>query len=183
MFPEFSKANYESLGPNKHFFKGFINRFKIPKKQKVFVISFGKTGTTSVSHALQELGYRVAGSYSNIIPNPNIQNLWDYGEKCLNKYDAFQDFPWCLFYKELYERFPQGKFIFLTRDSKSWYKSLIRHQGGQIRKRDLTFYNTEDIKSNPKIVMDAYEFHNKNVRSFFDGKLNQPLYILSLIHI
>ena len=175
-FPEFSRGNIESLGPNEHFFKGLFYRFALKKKYKVFVISFGKTGTTSVCHALQELGYRVAGDYSSQISNPRYDVLWSYGEKVLNKYDGYQDFPWCLFYKELYEKYPDGKFIFLTRDTESWYSSLIRHQGAGERLRHETFYNTKDVVNNSQIVKDAYDLHEKNVRAFFKDKENQPLY-------
>lgn len=177
IFPEFNRNKIESLGPNKHFFKGIIKRFTLPKKHKVFVISYGKTGTTSLCHALQELGYRVAGVYSHKITNPNFSNLWHHGKNCLNKYDAFQDMPWCLFYKELYEKYPNGKFIFLTRDSDKWYESLVKHKNVGRSLRNKTFFNTVDIHENPQTVINAYKMHNENVKTFFKGKINQPLFI------
>lgn len=123
------------------------------------------------------MGYRVAGSYAQKITNPSFSNLWDHGEKCLNKYDAFQDMPWCIFYKELYEKFPDGKFIFLIRDSREWYESLVKHKNVGKRLRDKTFFNTDDVHKNSQTVINAYEMHNENVRSFFKGKINQPLFI------
>jgi hypothetical protein len=177
IFPELSRKHPESLGPNQYFFKGILRRITRRKRTKVFVISYGKTGTTSLSHAFQQLGYKVAGSYHGNFTNFNLSTLWDYGETCLNKYDVFQDLPWCLFYKELYEKYPEGKFIFLVRDTKTWYKSLAKHHGKGKRLKHKVFYGVEDIVNNPQAVMDSYDMHYKNVKSFFQGKDNQPLFV------
>ena len=43
-------------------------------------------------------------------------------------YDAFEDLPWCLLYRELDEAFPGSKFVLTVRSSSEvWLRSYRRH--------------------------------------------------------
>ena len=84
------------------------------KKVKVFGIGFNKTGTTSLTLALKELGCDVAPEY---FFEPLLVNVLDGDFQLLIKrcflYNAFQDIPFSLplVYKEIYKQFPKAKFI------------------------------------------------------------------------
>jgi len=67
---------------------------------KVFCIGFHKTGTTSLNVALNTLGYRVTGP--NGVNDPDIaKNVLRMADDLVKRYDAFQDNPWPIIYKEL----------------------------------------------------------------------------------
>ena len=85
---------------------------------KIFVIGFHKTGTKSLASALKKLGYRVTGP--NGIEDPDIaDNVYSMAYTLVEQYDAFQDNPWPIIYKEIDKRYPESKFILTLRDSKN----------------------------------------------------------------
>ena len=72
-------------------------------KAKVFCIGFHKTGTTSLELALKKLGYRVTGSFGT--KDPDIAGkVHDMAYAMVPEYDAFEDNPWPILYRELDER-------------------------------------------------------------------------------
>src|SRR5690606_35513372 len=50
------------------------------------------------------------------------------------KSNAFEDSPWWYpgFYRILYHRFPNSKFILFTRDPDAWFLSMKKHSGGNV---------------------------------------------------
>lgn len=113
---------------------GFNNSLK----NKIFCISFQRTGTTSVGQFFKDHNFSVAGY------NTQRSSLWsklrfigDY-EKIFKssefkKNQVFEDNPWFEndFYKFLYHRFPDAKFILFTRDSDKWFNSMMSHSKGK----------------------------------------------------
>jgi hypothetical protein len=82
--------------------------------RKVFCIGFHKTGTTSLNVALQTLGYQVTGP--NGYNDPKIQKrVLALAHSLVKKYDAFQDNPWPIIYKEMDHAYPGSKFILTVR--------------------------------------------------------------------
>jgi len=96
-------------------------------EQKVFVLGFQKTGTTSLETALESLGYRVYGGDKNLMRYENEEDLKKYISKTMENWDAAQDMPWPLFYKELYELYPKAKFILKYRNPDKWIKSVVKY--------------------------------------------------------
>jgi hypothetical protein len=90
------------------------------KSSKIFCIGFQKTGTSSLDKALRILGYRVCGSYGIYDPS----HVYEEAFELINKFDAFQDMPWPILYKELDERCPDSKFILTLRPTDSWISSM-----------------------------------------------------------
>jgi len=83
-------------------------------KQKVFGIGLQRTGTTTLMECLRAVDYKVAEFSMNL--------LFDYrlGKSIptiiyLMNFDAAQDLPYALQYKELDKSFPNSKFILTTR--------------------------------------------------------------------
>ncbi|MBN2905500.1 MAG: sulfotransferase [Rhodobacteraceae bacterium] len=97
---------------------------------KVFGIGFHKTGTSSLKRALRRLGYRVTGPDHN--HDPDIaQTYLDHARALSQRFDAFQDNPWPLVFREMDEMWPDAKFILTVRDPQSWIASQLRFFGDQ----------------------------------------------------
>lgn len=125
------------IGKLKRKLAGILSE-KTENTAKIFCISFQRTGTTSVGKFFIDHGYPVAtwavclnnswtgywfdGDYERIFNSPDFQ-----------KSTVFEDGPWsCLdFYKILYHRFPNSKFILFTRDSDKWFDSMKAHSSGK----------------------------------------------------
>ena len=94
-------------------------------KQKVFGLGFHKTGTSTLAAALHKLGYSVCGQ-QNDHAQKMISGDIDFFIQMAKSYDAFEDDPWHLIYKEMDEAFPKSKFILTYRDTDKWYKSCLK---------------------------------------------------------
>ena len=97
-------------------------------KTKVFGIGFHKTATKSLAKALSYLGYRVTGPNRVYHPNP-AEEVYKGAFELANKFDAFQDNPWPMLYKELDRKFPGSKFILTLRPSDEWIRSVVKNFG------------------------------------------------------
>lgn len=108
------------------------------KKEKIFCISFQRTGTTSVGQFFKDNNYRVAGY------DKNRSTLWSkfrflgdyesiFSSPEFTRFQVFEDNPWFEgdFYKVLFHRYPKAKFILFTRDSDKWFDSMINHSKGK----------------------------------------------------
>jgi len=147
-------------------------------KNKVFCIGFHKTGTTSLSHALHHLGYSVTGP--NGVNDINIdKNVFTMAYDLVEKYDAFQDNPWPIIYKELDLKFPNSKFILTLRDSKSWLNSQIKHFGKEETPMRKWIYGAGCPEGNEDLYIKRFEEHNNQVMNYF-SKRTGDLLIMSL---
>ena len=93
----------------------------------------GRTGTLSLKHALEELGYQKCHHMIELLHNPPQLPYWkelyktgntDF-DTMLKGYTAVVDFPGAIFYKELMQHYPDAKVILTVRDPERWYKSAI----------------------------------------------------------
>lgn len=111
----------------KESFEDFWNR----NDNKIFVIGFNKTGTTTVHHALLRLGISVGDQVQAELLTENISNnSFDSLINYCQTAQAFQDIPFSIpnVYKVLDDKFPNSKFILTIRDSdEQWFNSLLTH--------------------------------------------------------
>ncbi len=138
------------------------------KTTKVFGIGFQKTGTTSLGKALEVLGYRVHGVILFREPDPAIaekarQRAFEVAEA----FDAFQDMPWPLFYREFDQRYPQSKFILTLRSSDDWIRSMVRHFGRRTAPLRASVYGAGCPRGNEARYVERYERHNREVLDYF----------------
>ncbi len=145
------------------------------EKNKVFVIGFHKTGTTSLETALDRLDYRVYGGDKNLLKFEDRNDLLQYIQKTLTNWDAVQDMPWPLFYQELYELFPEAKFILTLRETKAWIDSVVRHWGSIMVPLHKKIYGVPCAEGFEDNYINKYENHNKEVLQFFN---NMPNFII-----
>jgi hypothetical protein len=105
---------------------------------KIFCLSMQRSGTTSVGDWLEAHGFARAGSPTSV--RLGWTRLWLHGRfdeifSCPEflKAQVLEDDPWWCpgFHRELLQRFPDAKFILLTRDPDEWFESLCHHSGGR----------------------------------------------------
>ena len=145
---------------------------------KVFCIGFHKTGTTSLAQALTHLGLKVTGP--NGVKDPNIAvNALPLALELVPKFDAFQDNPWPILYKELYQEFPDAKFILTYRDPEAWIKSQIRHFGEKSTPMREWIYGVGCPAGNEAVYLKRYRDHYHEVAEFFK-KRRKPLLVMNL---
>lgn len=116
---------------------------------KIFCLGLSRTGTTALSHALDNIGVPTlhysleAFVQQNKIdglsfePKLKLSNFksWrlkkeikakqetDFNEIFKN-FRGFADLPFPIIYKELHKKYPDAKFIYTYRDEKKWLKSM-----------------------------------------------------------
>ncbi len=110
-------------------------------KSLVVCVGLQKTGTTSLTKALEILGYRTAHYLTSLLsdrwygvrefaPQDKVFSLDpERMVKALEPYDAVTDSPVSSpeVFSMLDQQFPGTKFIYTTRDLPSWMKSVERH--------------------------------------------------------
>ena len=92
---------------------------------------FGRTGTLSLKHALEIIGYGPCYHMNEVALNPSHAELWedaiDRGagdwDLLFGQYRSTVDWPACAFWRELSSRYPDAKVVLTTRDFDSWYES------------------------------------------------------------
>jgi len=93
---------------------------------------YGRTGTLSLKHALEQLGYVKCHHMIEVLRHPTQSDAWltaarggsvDW-DTLLDGYQATVDWPACHFYRELAEHYPDAKVVLTVRDPEAWYASM-----------------------------------------------------------
>ena len=146
----------------------------------------GRTGTTSLKFALEQLGFGPCHHMIEFIRHPETAGLWEQAadapdaaidwERVLAGYRATTDWPACYFYRQLAEHYPSAKVILTVRDPQSWFRSTQetifseahleatehRPNAGFVRKAILGTF--EGRMHDREHVIAIYEAHNAQVR-------------------
>ncbi|MEM8526638.1 MAG: sulfotransferase family protein [Bacteroidota bacterium] len=138
---------------------------------KIIGVGFQKTGTSTLLGALQILGYRVKDTSSRALI-PILKGDYDKILRIIEPYDALEDTPWYMIYKELDQRIPNCKFILTIRESESWYKSVSRHIGDLRSAQHEWIYGRykglpKDDEAN---TLQVYNRHNQEVLEYFKDR-------------
>ncbi|NNJ82851.1 MAG: hypothetical protein HKP11_11695, partial [Flavobacteriaceae bacterium] len=88
-----------------------------------------------------------------------------------------QDTPWFLLYHQLYELYPNARFILTEREEKAWLKSVQGHFGRDAYPYHAYIYGTVDSIANGDVYLKKYREHNAAVRNYFYDKPGQLLII------
>lgn len=136
---------------------------------KVFGIGFHKTGTKSLGAALELLGYRVCGPIG--VRNDNIgAEALEMALRTAQDFDAFQDNPWPILYRELDSAFPGGKFILTVCSTKSWLERARRYFGEAETPMRRWIYGAGSPIGNEAIYADRFDRHNREVVEYFKDR-------------
>ncbi len=133
---------------------------------KVWCIGMPRTGTTSFIAALKILGY------TNIKHNPDFADL--------KNLDGASDAGCAAFYKYLYYRHPDSKFVLTTRDLSTWIPSIMfllertKNMGTGLLKNSPVTYEDWLLRRSLLLGMGnvekEYKRHCREVREFFADK-------------
>ncbi len=139
-----------------------------PQTGKVFGIGFQRTGTSSLTRALDTLG----------IPTVQLPRALyeDIDDDIIRRYRGFTDVPIPLIYQQLDERHPGSKFLHTVRDEEAWlasvewlfttgrvkFKESHDRHGGELN-REMFGRETFDREH----FLEVYRAHNREVRRFF----------------
>jgi Sulfotransferase domain len=101
---------------------------------KIFGIGLSRTGTQSLTTALNQLGFRAVHFPSDAQTQAEISTALHEGDpgaalrlSLLDQYDAITDTPVCCVYERLDRFYPNKKFILTIREKETWLNSCKRH--------------------------------------------------------
>jgi hypothetical protein len=143
---------------------------------KVFCVGFQKTGTTTMEQVLTELGYRVTGP-NHVRTKGIAEKLERIAEKLSHQYDAFQDNPWPLVYRQMDALHPGSKFILTVRDEQQWYDSFRNHFEGLNRSPMAELIYGPDTGQPAEVYKARLRRHNDEVRAYFRDRPGDLLVI------
>jgi len=155
----------------------YISKAESIPRAKVFVIGLSKTGTTSLGDALELLSYRRTGWED--IRSRFLFRSYTRGDLTFLidrtfEFDAFEDLPWSLVYREMATLYSDAKFILTLRKSEdAWLKSIKRHTEERKWDGHEIVYGAEEATGNEGAYLDAYRNHTDSVREFFSSPIQQ----------
>ena len=99
---------------------------------KVIGAGMPRTGTMSLKHALEQLGFGRCHHMTELARNPDRWPLWERAleggaadwEKIFHGFGATVDAPSCFFVRDIAERYPDAKVILTVRDPDRWFDSM-----------------------------------------------------------
>ena len=150
-------------------------------KQKVFGIGLSRTGTTSLTHALNQLGLpsyhfsRHLVSFPGTASSPVSYNL---NAQAVESFAGFTDISVCLVFPELAEAFPEAVFIYTTRDPVEWGQAMHAFVSSPVQRAlfrahpvaDRFFsllYGSDWPNLGPERYTNFYRAYDRKVREFF----------------
>lgn len=108
---------------------------------------FGRTGTMSMQAACEILGYRCY-HMKEITEHPGHLRAWhDFvsgrapmdWQSLFRDFEATVDFPACIYYRELLQKFPDAKVVLNVREPERWFDSFLTLQQTTDRFRVFRF--------------------------------------------
>jgi 3'-phosphoadenosine 5'-phosphosulfate (PAPS) 3'-phosphatase len=135
---------------------------------KIFGIGLSKTGTTSLAHALEILGYRTKDYVG--IAQYRAGDLSSIDLDVVNACDALTDTPIPSFYRELDKNFPNSKFVLTVRDKDGWLKSCRKQFTDKLAAKQNAAHNQLFMDLYGCTVFDEQKFLN-GYEKFVNGAL------------
>ncbi len=137
-----------------------------PHAGKVFGIGFHKTGTSSLGHALEILGYSCRGVTKAALPylvSGDLEPVFGL----VDRYQAFQDNPWPILFAQLDARYPESRFVLTVRESNDWLASVVNHFGTRQTEMRHWIYGAGAPVGNESTYLRRYLEHNTEVGRYF----------------
>lgn len=140
------------------------------KTVKVFGVGLQKTGTSTLGKVLAILGYKIEQETDYDLVESLLKGDLDAIKERVKEYDAFEDNPWPIVFKELDEWYPGSKFILTVRNEENWIGSITRHFGtGKSAFREW-FYGEGAPLGNEEQYKQKYREHNQAVKEYFKSR-------------
>src|SRR5437667_4671123 len=108
------------------------------RQSKVVGIGLPKTGTTTLGYCFRRFGYKHRSYDMDLAAQAKRNELENVLAEAA-KYEAFEDWPWFMIYRELDQRFANSKFILTLRKDRETYVASLKghHEREGIRKKDF----------------------------------------------
>jgi hypothetical protein len=163
------------------------NPFK-NKTSKIFGIGLSRTGTKSLTLALNMLGFKVAHYPDDEITLKELM-AGKYNFSLLKDFDGITDITVAPYYAQLDKLFPDSKFILTIRDKESWLRSVEAHFGKPVFEGTPSNENTMRLRRllrvatygsysfNEERFSYIYDLHYKNVNEYFKWRPESLLII------
>jgi hypothetical protein len=139
---------------------------------KVFGLGLNKTGTTSLGISLSRLGFRHVSCRRDLLQLYRAGDLTAIFRVC-DQYEAFDDWPYPLMYRELFDRYrDRARYVLTTRSTpERWLASLKSHALRTLPEahcRKLA-YGFDYPHGYEREHLALYESHNAAVRAHFQS--------------
>ena len=138
---------------------------------KIIGVGFQKTGTSTLREALKILGYRVKDTTPRALV-PILRGNYSKIRRILEGYDAMEDTPWYMIYRELDQIYPGSKFILTIRDADSWYTSVAKHIGNlRAAHHEWIYGRGKGLPAEDRNhTISVYNKHNEGVKAYFKDR-------------
>jgi len=138
---------------------------------KIIGVGFQKTGTSTLREALKTLGFRVRDTTPRALI-PILRGNFGKIRRMLRGYDAMEDTPWFMIYKELDHMYPGSKFILTIRDADSWYRSVTKHIGNlRAAHHEWIYGRGKGLPGEDRNhTIAVYNSHNEAVMRYFEKR-------------
>ncbi|HJT57731.1 MAG TPA: sulfotransferase [Ktedonobacteraceae bacterium] len=154
-------------------------------QHKVFGLGLNRTGTTSLTAALQKLGYRAVHFPNDEVTQIEFYRFFATGAasihlSVLTDHDALTDTPVCCLYQALDKAYPGSKFVLTVREKQAWVRSSQLLWGQRafvrgasphtLRDQYLRFINERLYgmpNPEPESLSLAYDQYTAEVREYF----------------
>lgn len=156
---------------------------------KIFGIGLGRTGTKSLTKALNLLGFNIVHYPIDESVLEELQN-GSYKLSILNTCDGITDITVAPYYAQLYKEYPGSKFILTTREKCSWIESMKIHWNQKTDDINAPEYELKMkiryflraavygcLQYNIDRLSYVYNQHMKNVLEYFEDKPDALLVI------
>lgn len=155
---------------------------------KIMCVSLGRNGTQSLTSFIRQQGFSATHFYQF-----DQLSLGDFSEdadgimkhfESLPYTDAHVDIPTCLVFDQVYDKFPDAKYINITRPSDDWLASMLKmnrlmgHEGDPFifEEAYCNFYSNTGKNKIQDLTTDEFLFirekHLERVSDFFKDKDN-----------
>lgn len=156
---------------------------------KIFGIGLSRTGTKSLTSALEILGFKIS-HYPCDKKTYKELTTGQYNLSILKKYDGMTDITASPFFPHLDSLFPGSKFILTLREKEAWLKSMQSYYSSKplpnilpdlLYERKIRRFLRAAVYGsytfNRERMAYVYDAHLKNVRQYFKKKEKQLLEI------
>ena len=99
---------------------------------QVIGAGFGRTGTTSLKAALEQLGFSKCHHMTDVMKSGAQVRFWlalangsgAVWDEVFEGFRASCDWPSCNYWEELHHHYPDAKIVLTVRDEQRWYESV-----------------------------------------------------------
>jgi hypothetical protein len=136
-------------------------------KPRVFAIGLERTGTGSLARALESFDYKVTGQ-NGPLNRPRISKVYrNVAIQKSYKFEAFYGNPWPLVFQDMYQLWPNAKFILTIRDPQKWIASMAKAFGGTATHIRKLQYGHGNPVGREQHYIDRMIAHETAVREYF----------------